>query len=98
MVRLKFTSLVAALLSAICVPLPASAQVLQHIAAANIVVVQNDTNNTTSSVTVSTSLSINDFRIRTGSNRADYNVQIGNVSTDDVTNGILLGSIDQNGR
>jgi phospholipase C len=74
------------------------AQVLHHIAAANIAVVQNDTNNTTSSVAVSTVLSINDFRIRTGSNRGDYNVQIGNVSTDDVTNGILMGSINQNGR
>jgi phospholipase C len=75
-----------------------SAQVLHHIAAANIVVAQNDTNNTTASVTVSTALSINDFRIRSGSNRADYNVQIGPVSTDDVANGILIGSLDQNGR
>src|SRR5262245_6575791 len=57
------------------------AQVLHHIAAANIVVIQNDENNTTASVTVSTSLSINDFRIRSGSNRGDYNVQIGNSST-----------------
>ncbi len=78
--------------------LVSSAQVQHHISAANIVVVQNDTNNTTASVTVSTSLSINDFRIRTGSNRADYNVQIGATSTDDVTNGILMTSIDQNGR
>ncbi|HVV01767.1 MAG TPA: autotransporter-associated beta strand repeat-containing protein, partial [Verrucomicrobiae bacterium] len=74
------------------------AQTSHHIAAANIQVVQNDTGNSTNSVTVSTSLSINDMRIRAGSTRADYNVQIGPVSADDVTNGILIGSIDQNGR
>jgi phospholipase C len=87
-----------AVLSSLLVPSTGGAQVLHHIAAANISVVQNDAGNTTNSVTVSTSLSINDFRIRPGSNRADYNVQIGSVSTDDVTNGILMGSIDQNGR
>src|SRR5712671_2824726 len=70
-------------LSTIFGPLTGATQVLHHIAAANIVVVQNDTNNTTASVTVSTSLSINDFRIRAGSNRGDCNVQIGSASTDD---------------
>ena len=69
-----------------------------HIAAANLVVVQNDTGNTTNSVTVTTALAINDFRIRAGSNRADYDIQIGEVSTDDVPNGILISCIDQNGR
>jgi len=77
---------------------PLFAQVAHHIAAANIVVVQNDTSNNTTSVSVSTSLSINDFRIRSGSSRADYNVQIGPSSTDDITTGILIGSIDQNRR
>ena len=97
---LRFPSLFSylAVLSAIFGPLVGSAQVLHQIAAANIVVVQNDAANTTASVTVSTALSINDFRIRPGSNRGDYNVQIGNASTDDVANGILLGCIDQNGR
>ncbi len=80
------------------VSLTAPAQVSHHISAANLVVVQNDTNNTTSSVTLSTPLSINDFRIRSGSNRGDYNVQVGALSTDDVTNGILMSSISQNGR
>ncbi|MDB6122913.1 MAG: Phospholipase phosphocholine-specific, partial [Pedosphaera sp.] len=79
-------------------PLAGMAQVLHHIAAANLLVVQNDTSNSTNSVTVSTTLSINDFRIRSGSSRGDYNVQIGAASTDDVANGILLGSINQNGR
>lgn len=77
----------------------AGATPVQHyIAAANIAVVQNDTGNTSSSVTVTAPLSINDFRIRSGSTRADYNIQIGDVSSDDVTNGILISSIDQNGR
>lgn len=79
-------------------PCAGLAQVLHSIAAANLFVTQHDTNNTSASVTVSTLLSINDFRIRAGSGRADYNVQIGAVSTDDVTNGILMGCIDQNGR
>ena len=75
------------------------AAAVQHsISAANIDVVQNDTANNTTSVTVTTALSINDFRVRVGSNRADYNVQIGADSTDDVTNGILISSINQNGR
>jgi autotransporter-associated beta strand protein len=69
-----------------------------QIAAANISVVQNDASNNTASVTVSTTLSINDFRIRSGSNRADYDVQIGNASTNNVANGMLISSIDQNGR
>jgi phospholipase C len=78
---------------------PADATPTQHhISAANIVVLQNDTNNTTASVTVTASLAINDFRIRPGSNRADYDVQIGDEATDDVLNGILISSIDQNGR
>ena len=72
--------------------------VVHHIAAAYIEVVQNDTANNTTSVTVTTALSINDFRIRSGSNRADYNVQIGADSTDDVINGILISCINQNGR
>ncbi|MEI6074892.1 MAG: phospholipase C, phosphocholine-specific [Verrucomicrobiota bacterium] len=75
-----------------------AAPVQHQISAANIEVVQNDSSNNTTSVTVTTALSINDFRIRSGSNRADYNVQIGADSTDDVINGILLSSINQNGR
>ncbi len=71
-----------------------------QISAANINVVQNDTGNTAASVTLSTPVSINDFRVINGtqSSRADYYVQIGASATDDVTNGILISSIDQNGR
>ena len=71
-----------------------------QISAANIVVVQNDTSNNATSVTLSTPVSINDFRVISGtqSSRADYFVQIGASATDDVTNGILISCIDQNGR
>jgi hypothetical protein len=68
------------------------------ISAANIDVIQNDTGNTAGSVTVSTSLSINDMRIRNGSSRGDFNVQIGDAGSDDPTNGLLMVSISQNGR
>jgi hypothetical protein len=46
-------------------------QPAHNVSAANINVVQNDTANTTNSVTVTTTLSINDMRIRPGSNRGD---------------------------
>src|SRR5690348_13755879 len=59
-------------------PLSLSGQTAGHgIAAANLKVVQNDQGNTTNSVTVSTTLSINSFAVRDGSNRGDYNVQVG---------------------
>jgi hypothetical protein len=68
------------------------------IAAALINVIQNDTNNTASSVDVSTALSINDFQIRDGSNRGDYDVQIGDGYSDDFVGGIIMACIAQNGR
>src|SRR5688572_4773643 len=67
------------------------------ISAANINVVQNDTNNTTASVTVTASYVINDFRIRSGSSRGDFNVQVGDNPGDDGA-GLLLTSVTQNGR
>src|SRR6266487_1142792 len=77
----------------------ARAELPRHnVTAANINVVQNDTNNTTASVTVTTSDTIGDFRIRNGSNRGDFNVQIGDDPTDDSANGLLLTSVTQNGR
>ena len=56
-------ALLAGLISAVAAP------VQDHISAANIDVVQNDIGNNTASVTVTTALSINDFRIQTGSSR-----------------------------
>jgi len=69
-----------------------------NIAAANLDVVQNDTGNTVNSVTVIAPLSINDLRVRPGSNRGDYNVQVGDVVSDDSLGGVMLVSISQNGR
>jgi len=71
---------------------------LHNVAAALIDVVQNDTGNNATSVTVTAPVAMNDFRIRAGSNRGDYNVQIGPGLTDDVPGGILMTSISENGR
>ena len=73
-------------------------QTAHGISAANIVVTQKDTANTTNSVTVTTSLSINDFSIREGSSRGDFNVQAGAGFSDDVDSGILMASVAENGR
>ena len=75
-----------------------SAQADNGVAAANLSVVQYDVENTTNSVTVTATLSLNDFRVRDGSNRGDYNVQIGPGSNDDVDTGVLLTSVAENGR
>lgn len=69
-----------------------------NISAANFNVQQNDSANTEASVTVTTTLSVNDLRARTGSNRGDYNLQIGNTATNDLANGLVLIATTQNGR
>ena len=80
-------------------PISLSGQTAGHgIAAANLKVVQNDQGNTTNSVTVSTTLSINGFAVRDGSNRGDYNVQVGPGFSDDFDGGILMASIAETGR
>lgn len=96
------------LFSALCAAIGAgwfSAQatpVLHGISAANVTVVQNDTGNTATSITEVPTVLINDFRVEngagSGNSRADYFVQIGNSTTDNVTNGILISSISDNGR
>jgi hypothetical protein len=68
------------------------------IAAANLEVIQNDTGNTTASVTVTAPLSINDFRVADGSIRGTFHVQIGDDINDDALTGVLIDSIRQNGR
>ncbi|MDR3457519.1 MAG: DNRLRE domain-containing protein [Verrucomicrobiae bacterium] len=82
---------------------PASAAPVNHgISAANVTVQQNDTANTAASVTLIPTLTINQFQVLNGSasgnSRADYFIQIGTNATDDVTNGILISSITDNGR
>src|SRR5215475_7632953 len=69
-----------------------------NISAANLNVIQNDTGNTEASVTVTTTLSINDMRVRNGSNRGDYNVQVGDTGTNDLADGMVLVAVNQNGR
>src|SRR6266496_3103876 len=86
------------LLLALCASPSSQAQTGHGISAANIKVIQNDTSNTVDSVTVTTTLSVNDFRIRPGSNRGDYNVQIGLGFSDDSDSGVLISSVAENGR
>src|SRR6185312_10369334 len=69
-----------------------------NISAANLNVVQNDQGNTADSVTVTATLSINDMRVRVGSNRGDYNLQVGDSVTNDLAEGMPLVSIAENGR
>lgn len=69
-----------------------------NISAANFDVVQNDTGNTADSVTVTATLSINDLRVRVGSNRGDYNFQIGDTATNDLAEGMPMVAISQNGK
>jgi hypothetical protein len=81
-----------------------------HIAAGSVVVVQNDSGNTTNSVTTFTSLSINEFRVRgngsaTGdegfaplNSRGDFAVAIGSNAASNSVDGILMTSIAENGR
>ena len=71
---------------------------LHNVAAGLVDVVQNDTGNTTASVTVTAPYPFNDFRIRSGFNRGDFNVQIGPSATDDLAGGIIMASITENGR
>ncbi|HOC57362.1 MAG TPA: Ig-like domain-containing protein [Verrucomicrobiota bacterium] len=67
-------------------------------AAANVNVVQLDWDNTTNSVTVTTTLSLNGLVIREGSSRGDFNVQVGESAEDDYLGGAWLSSVSQNGR
>jgi hypothetical protein len=90
-------------------PKTAEASLPNHnVAAGNIIVVQNDSLNNTNSVTTSLAVQINDFRLRgTGGpgddhsplqSRGDYAVQIGNDAGANLTNGILMSSVTENGR
>ncbi len=71
---------------------------LHTIAAANIDVVQHDAGNNTTSVTVTAPYAFNDFQIRAGSNRGDYNIQIGDSAADDPATGIVISAVRENGR
>lgn len=73
------------------------AQQTQAVEFANVVVVQHDTGNTSSSVSLTTTIGTDNFFVPDG-NRGDYNVRIGASGADDVAGGILITSISQNGR
>lgn len=63
------------------------------LAAASLAVVQNDYLNTTNSVTVTPSLSLNDLRVRDGSTLGTVQVQVGDTPEDDVASGVMLSSV-----
>lgn len=63
----------------------------------NLLVIQNDSGNTTTSVTVSKGPgSSPNFAIREGSNKADYNVTFGNAN--DYESGVVVAAVSENGR
>ncbi len=70
---------------------------LVPVAGLNLDVVQNDTGNSTSSVTVTRPEGSPNGLLRPGSNRGDYNVQFGFSEFDDAENGILITTVRQNG-
>ncbi len=101
--KVKFVRRAAGLELAICLTIFSASSVFAQqanhgVAAANLVVVQNDTGNTTNSVSVSAALTINEFSVREGSNRGDVNVQVGSGFSDDVDSGVMISSIAENGR
>jgi hypothetical protein len=69
-----------------------------HDIAAGLFIVQTlDLGDTTNSVIVTMPYSINDYRARTNSNRADYNVQVGPDATVNPANGVLMSTPYGNG-
>src|ERR1700745_334922 len=96
--RAALLTALTALTSAVLPPVQAAPQPAHNVSAANINVVQIDTGNTSNSVVVTTTLSVNDLRIRDGSNRGDYNLQVGDTPGDDLTTGLVMTSVTENGR
>lgn len=63
----------------------------------NLLVIQNDSGNATTSVTVTKGPgSSPNFAIREGSNKADYNVTFGNAN--DYESGVVVAAVSENGR
>ncbi len=69
-----------------------------NVVAGHIRAVQLNSDDTTNSVSLAVTTALNDFRLREGSNRGDFNVQIGSSATDDVGGGVLLCCVAENGR
>jgi hypothetical protein len=75
-----------------------SAQSGGTVAAGNVVVIQNDALNNTTSVSVTAPLAINGFRVNPGSNRGDFNIGVDTTGTLDFANGVFITSVSQHGR
>ncbi len=80
-----------------------------NVSAGNMTVIQNDSGNTTNSVTTFLTLSINDFRVRGAggagtdglnplNSRGDFAVQVGPDPWANFTNGVMMASVTQNTR
>jgi len=93
-----FAVQLATLLGALISQAPVPARAQNGIAAANLRVVQIDTNNTVESVALAATASINGLSIRGDSNRGDYNLQVGADFADNAANGVMLSSVAENGR
>jgi uncharacterized protein YjiK len=79
---------------ALIATLPVGAQVTEF---GNLLVTQNDSGNNTTSVTVLKGPgSSPNFNIRSGSNKADYNITFGTAN--DYLTGVALASVTENGR
>ncbi len=74
------------------------AQTNHGISAALLNIVQNDTSNNVESVTVTATVSVNQFSVRPGSNRADFFTQIGEGFSDDFDTGVMIACVAENGR
>lgn len=78
--------------------LSAQAQTVKHgVSAGTFIITQSPDVDDNANATNTVGMSINDFRAR-GANRGDYDVQIGAIFEDDITNGILISCVIENGR
>jgi hypothetical protein len=94
----RFASIAAAALLPLVFQSALGVRLAGAVEMANLDVVQHDAGNNTTSVTVTALQATSGFSVRTGSNRGDYNIQIGPVYTDDAAAGILITSVRENGR
>src|SRR4051812_40226626 len=92
-------ALFAALFASVWPPSALAFVPAHNVAAGNLIVTQNDTNNNNSSVSTAFALSVNDLQVRPGGNsRGDFGIQVGGDPSDDTANGVVIGSVSQNGR
>ncbi len=80
------------------VPLAKATPPAHNVAAGLVNVQMLDTGTTASSIIVTCPLSINDFRLRTGSTVGSSRIQIGSSSTDDGTAGVVMSCPSENNK